>query len=266
MKKHLLIFALLATTFSFAQTEEEVFSSMVEAEMKAASNTMSFAANANTQNYDITYHKLEFTVNPANYFISGVVTTDFIAKQNMNTITFDLTNELTVSSVKQGNTTLTFTQNANDELVITLPSTLATGAASSVKITYSGAPSGENAAFTTSSHSGTPILWTLSEPYGAKDWWPNFQVLGQKADTTEMIITTPPAYYAGGMGLLTGIDSSGSDWTHHWQHNYPCPPYLVGTAVSNYWVYDQKIPVNNGLDSIAVLNYLYAEDSFVPIA
>src|SRR5690606_19244438 len=105
------------------------------------------------------------------------------------------------------------------------------------------------------------VLWTLSQPYGAKDWWPNFQALGQKADTTEMIITTPPGFRAGGMGLLTGIDSSGSNWIHHWQHNYPCPPYLVGTAVSDYWVYDQKIAVNNGLDSIAVLNYVYAEDS-----
>ena len=260
MKKHLLIFALLATTFSFAQTEEEVFSSMVEAEMKAASNTMSFAANANTQNYDITYHKLEFTVNPANYFISGVVTTDFIAKQNMNTITFDLTNELTVSSVKQGNTTLAFTQNANDELVITLPSTLATGAAGSVKITYSGAPSGENAAFTTSSHSGTPILWTLSEPYGAKDWWPCKQDLNDKANSIDVYITAPSQYVSVSNGLqVSSTTNTGGTKTTHFHHSYPIPAYLIAIAVTNYQIYNQLGGI--APNTFPIVNYIYPESA-----
>lgn len=259
MKNYFLIFALLASIFSFAQTEEDEFSRMVEAEMKAASGVMQFVANANTQNYDIIYHKLEFTVNPANYFISGVVTTDFTAKQNMNTVTFDLTDALTVSSVKQGNTSLMFTQNANDELVITLPSTLTTGSSTSVTITYSGAPASNNAAFTTSTHSGTPVLWTLSEPYGAKDWWPCKQDLNDKVNNIDVYITAPSQYVsvANGMQISSTNNGNGTKTTH-FHHNYPIPAYLIAIAVTNYQIYNQVGGI--APNTFPIVNYLYPEN------
>ena len=91
---------------------------IAESELKASSKLVNFQANPNTANYDITYHKLEFTINPNVYFITGKVTTTFKALSNMNTVTFDLSNQLTVSSVKLGTTNLTFSQNANAYLII----------------------------------------------------------------------------------------------------------------------------------------------------
>ena len=43
--------------------------------MKSAATTMNLQVNPNTQNYDITYHELRFTVDPNNAtpYISGVV-------------------------------------------------------------------------------------------------------------------------------------------------------------------------------------------------
>ena len=67
---------------------------------------------------------------------------------------------MAVSSVKSGATNLTFTQNANKELVITLPTTLTTGNFGTVEINYSGAPSTGEQAFTKSTHNGTPIIIT----------------------------------------------------------------------------------------------------------
>src|SRR6476620_6530751 len=104
MKKFALLFALLATYSGFSQTHDDDYHRMIEAEMKSASKTMNFRVNPNTQNYNVTYHKLEFTVNPAVYNISGIVTTNFTALSDMSTVTFDLTNQLTVSSVTQGAT------------------------------------------------------------------------------------------------------------------------------------------------------------------
>ncbi len=125
MKKTKLITLLLLTTvFAFSQTEKSNIASIAEAEMKSASKTINFAVNPNTQSYDVTYHKLEITVDPAVYFISGKVTTTFTALSNMNTVTFDLANELTVSLVKQGATNLVFSRNTNNELIITLPTCL----------------------------------------------------------------------------------------------------------------------------------------------
>ena len=68
MKNTYLFVFLFSTVILFAQGNT---SSIAEAEMKSASQMMAFASNPNTANYDVTYHKLEFTVNPSVFFISG---------------------------------------------------------------------------------------------------------------------------------------------------------------------------------------------------
>ncbi|ESU29078.1 M1 family metalloprotease precursor [Flavobacterium limnosediminis JC2902] len=260
MKKFALLFALLVTYTGFSQTHDEEYHRMIEAEMKSASKTMNFRINPNTQNYDITYHKLEFTVDPAVYFISGVVTTTFTAISNMSTVTFDLTNQLTVSSVKQGITNLTFVQNANNELVITLPATVTAGNSATVTITYSGAPATGEQAFTTSTHNGTPVLWTLSEPFGARDWWPCKQDLNDKVANMDVYITAPSAYTSVSNGLEQSQTINGANKTTHFHHDYPIPAYLVAIAATNYQVYNQQ----GGLGTTAspyfpIVNYIYPE-------
>lgn len=260
MKKFALLFTLLASFGVFSQAHDEDYHRMVEAEMKSASKTMNFRVNPNTQNYNVTYHKLEFTVDPAVYAISGVVTTNFTALADMTTITFDMTNELTVSSVMQGVSNLAFVQNANNELVITLPATLTTGNTSSVKITYSGAPSNDEQAFTTSTHSGSPILWTLSEPFGAKDWWPCKQDLNDKVESIDVFITAPSAYTSVSNGLQQSAIIGGANKTTHYHHGYPIPAYLIAIAVTNYQIYNQQ----GGLGTVPspffpIVNYIYPE-------
>ena len=57
----MLILLLLFTNLIFSQRIEN-FNDFVESEMKSASKVMNIAVNPNTSNYDITYHKLEFSV------------------------------------------------------------------------------------------------------------------------------------------------------------------------------------------------------------
>ena len=80
---------LIVSSLTFSQVNISDHSRMVEAEMKSASVLQSFAANPNTQNYDITYHELNFEVDPDDFFISGKVKTTFTALSNMNTVVFD---------------------------------------------------------------------------------------------------------------------------------------------------------------------------------
>lgn len=218
--------------------------------------------------------KLHFELDPAIRYISGFVDYSLLWANQPPVFRIDIGDAIKDSLRLAGDSAVVLLNRSGtpvvvsfvNQLEIQLPFTLQTNDTLQFRIYFKGTPFDDGnsfGSFRTATHgpNNRPVLWTLSQPYGAKDWWPNFQVLGQKADTTEMIITTPPGYRAGGMGLLKEIDSSGNHWIHHWQHNYPCPPYLIGTAVSDYWVYDQKVGVNNGLDSIAVLNYVYAEDS-----
>lgn len=261
MKKFALLFAFFVTCFGFSQTIEEKHSKMIEAERKSASKLMAFTANPNTQNYDITYHQLDLTVDPAVYFISGKVTSTYTALADMNTVTFDLANELTVSEVKQGATNLTFVQNGNNELVINLPATQASGTSNTVEITYSGAPPVNGfSAFAAETHNGTPVMWTLSEPFGAKDWWPCKQDLNDKISNVDIYVTAPANYTVAANGLEQSAIVNGTNKTTHFHHNYPIAAYLVAFAVTNYTVYNQQGGLGTAQSPFfPIINYIYPE-------
>lgn len=262
MRKTYLLLFLFSISFSFAQKEQEELNEIVNAEMKSASNLMAVAVNPNTLNYDVTYHKLEFTIDPAVYFISGKVTTTYTALANMNTVTFDLATEMVVTSVKIGTNNLIFTQNASDELVITLPSTQATGTSATIEIIYSGAPpSGGFGSFAATAHNGTPVLWTLSEPFGARDWWPCKQDLNDKINSIDVFITAPSQYIAVANGVEQSQVVNGANKTTHFHHNYPIPAYLICIAATNYTVYTQT--AGTAPNTFPIVNYIYPE-TFTP--
>lgn len=226
-------------------------------EKLAAEKRLAFKQNPNTFNYDITYQKLELTVNPEDYYISGTVTSQFVSTQNLQTVVFDLSHELTVSSVTQGGQVATFTQ-ANNELKIQLPQTVAAGTQGEVKITYAGEPPTENEAFTKSFHSGTPIVWTLSEPFGARDWWPCKQSLNDKIDAIDIYLTTPADMVAVANGLeQSQVNHTNGTKTTHFKHSYPIPAYLVAIAVTNYQLYNQT--AGTAPNTFPIVNYLYPE-------
>jgi len=269
MKTFFCLVIAIVPLFSFSQDYEKTFSSIREAEAKAALKKMYYRVNANTGNYDVKYHRLKFNVDPSVKFISGDVTTYFEAKENMNEITFDLADNMTVSQVLlRGNPglPLTFVQNTNNELVITLSSTQNAGVLDSLLISYSGIPI-ENTpgfgAFEQNSHNGDPIIWTLSEPYGALDWWPCKQDLNDKVDSIDVYITTPQfnptneEYVAVSNGLELSQRIEGPNKITRFKHRHPIPAYLIAIAVTNYEVYSHTVD-NNG-NPFDIINYVYPE-------
>jgi aminopeptidase N len=261
MKNIHLLLALFSISICFGQEEEITIESIAESEMKSATQLVNFVVNPNTLNYDITYHKLEFTVNPAVYFISGKVTTTYTALANMSTITFDFANELTASSVKRAGVPLTFVETATNELVITLPATQSIGTSDTIEITYSGVPpvNGFNA-FTTSTHGlNVPVLFTLSEPFGARDWWPCKQDLNDKINSIDVYVTAPLQY----VSVSNGIEPeapviNGTQKTTHFKHNYPIPAYLIAIAVTNYTVVSNQT-AGTAPNQFPIIDYVYPE-------
>ncbi len=259
MKKTYLVLLLFSIAFSFAQQQDKL-STIATAEMMSASNLMAVVSNPDTQNYDITYHKLEFTVDPAVYFISGKITTTYTALANMTSVVFDLANQLTVSSVVSNGQNLTFLQNGNNELVITLPATQVTGTAATVEITYSGAPpvNGFRAFTTEVRGTGSNTLYTLSEPFGARDWWPCKQDLNDKINSIDVYITAPSQYIAVSNGLEPEAPIvNGATKTTHFHHGYAIPAYLICMAVTDYTVYNQTAGVTP--NQYPIINYIYPE-------
>ena len=279
MKKSYLLIVLIPFFSALAQTGNKELEDIAQAEMKSASKRMNVVTNPDTYNYDVTYHKLEFTVDPADFYISGKVTTTYTALENMTTLVFDLAritddtdpnfgNQIEVSAVRKNNVDLTFTRN-DEELIITLPAVQTAGTSGTVEIVYAGAPAGSGfGSFITDNHDGTPVMWTLSEPFGARDWWPCKQDLNDKVSSIDVYITAPTTYTAVANGLQQSkVNNGNGTSTTHFHHGYAIPAYLVAFAVSNYQVYNQQ----GGLGTMAspffpIVNYMYPETAAANIA
>ncbi|MEO8732780.1 MAG: M1 family aminopeptidase [Flavobacteriales bacterium] len=214
-----------------------------------------------TRGFDMKYARCHWNLDPAVRYISGNVMSKFTAMVDLDQLVFDISDSLTIDSVSYHGSLIAFSQDGGNLLTISLPATIPTGAFDSVAVTYHGVPPNTGfGSFVTSQHNGTPIVWTLSEPYGARDWWPCKQDLNDKIDSMDTYITTADAYRAAGNGVLVDSASANGQTTWHWRERYPIDPYLVATAVTNYQV-DIRYAVIDG-DSIPMVTYAYPENFY----
>jgi len=262
--KFIKILYLLWPVIFFSQNNIDDLSN---SESEFAKKILSQKINLNTANYDLKYHRLDLDLDPEEAFISGVITSHFLALEDLDQITFDLSDNMQVQSVihLNSNANLSFTQTSTDELVIDLQSVQSQGALDSISVSYSGNPvSSGFGSFEQSNHDGDPIIWTLSEPYGAKGWWPCKQDLNDKVDSIDVYINTPTHnpdnedYIAVSNGLEISQIINNNIKTTHFKHNYPIPAYLIAVAVTNYEIYSHEVS-NNG-NPFEIVNYVYPED------
>lgn len=235
---------------------------LIEQERKAGENRALLRAGSRAlNNYDIKYHRLEWKVDPAVQDITGKVTTYFVPTSSILQMEFDLTVMLTVDSVVYHGSIVPATQLTGDILQVDMPGTLAAGVLDSVSVYYQGAPPTGTGmgAFATSTHAGVPVMWTLSQPYGAKDWWPCKQDLQDKIDSIDVFITHPSVYRASSNGILVSETPMGSFTLTHWKHRSPIAAYLIAMAVTNYVVYTHSVPFDT--TNTQIINYIYPEDS-----
>ncbi|NNF83269.1 MAG: T9SS type A sorting domain-containing protein, partial [Flavobacteriaceae bacterium] len=159
---------------------------------------------------------------------------------------------------------LSFSQNTDDELVITLAQVQNQGVLDSLTVRYSGSPmSAGFGSFEQTTHNGDPIIWTLSEPYGAKSWWPCKQDLIDKVDSIDVFITTPQfnptseEYFSVSNGVEQSQTLDSGNKTTHFKHKYPIPAYLIAIAATNYEIFTQQVD-NNG-NPFDIVNYVFPE-------
>ena len=249
--------------FTWAQQIDHSHQQMVHRERANALSRMLRQPLANTGNYDVKFHRLELTISSMNSRnLSGTVTTYFVPNQNISTIEFDFTDAMNVQSVTQRGTALTFSQ-SNNKLIINFSGSQANGVLDSLSITYNGnVPSTGLDSYVLDQHAGVPIIWTLSEPYGAKDWWPCKQDLIDKADSVDVVLHYPASVGGETMigvsnGLLTSESTSGGVKTSVWKHRYPIAAYLVAFAITNYTKFSQTAGL---VQHFPIDNYTYPEN------
>ncbi len=261
MKKLKLILLFTIITLSvFAQKPDFDFFDKIAFEEK--SHFIKKSAFVESQNYaltDFVYQKMEWEINPDVLYIKGVVTTWFKSKtQNLNEIEFDLYSSMIVDSVVYNNQELTFSH-IQDKIIITLPESLNEGQLDSVSVYYQGIPNNSGFdAFSKTVHNNVPNIWTLSEPYGAMEWWPCKQSLVDKIDSIDIIVTCPEEFKTASIGVLVSETVSNEFRTMHWKHHFPIATYLVAISVTNYVSYSDFLELDDGRN-IEILNYVYPE-------
>ncbi len=216
------------------------------------------------KDYDIIYHRLSLNIDPRQRQMSGCVTSYLKPiTSNFNKIYFDLSDSLAVDSVLFHGVNTAF-NHINSSLGISLNSTIPIGQLDSISVYYSGDPTGNPARSyereSGRANSAAPIIWTLSQPYGAMEWWPCKQSLYDKIDSLDMEITIPKGNKAAGIGVLVSVkEKTDSTQTYCWKHRYPITTYLVATAVTNYDSFSDWVTFKNG-DSLEILNYIFPEN------
>lgn len=224
-----------------------------------ANNNFIESITSASNNYDVKYYRCEWEVNPAVRYIAGKVTLYFVMTSPGNNIQLDLMSTLVVDSVKQRNVVLT-KQHSSNTLSLDFPVTINAGVLDSVSVFYRGVPPNNGfGSFETTTHAGIPVMWSLSEPYGSRDWWPCKNGLDDKADSIDIIITAPAQYKAASNGLLQSeiLIAGGTKKMTHWKHRYPIASYLVCFAVTNYTVFNNSVLL--GTTTLPMQTYCYPE-------
>ena len=262
MRKAALFVCLFVSGLLHAQVtfHDKDLMDIVKEERDSHTGKLLQTAPESTSNYDVKWYRCSWNIDPGIREISGNVTTLFIpVRQVTDSLVFDMNLALTVDSVMYHNHPLTWSH-TSDLLTIRFSFSLPLEVADSVTVYYHGVPPDNGSgSFVQSSHNGTPVIWTLSEPYGASDWWPCKNGLTDKADSIDIFIRTPSAYKTASNGILVSATPEGPHNVYHWKHRYPIAAYLVCLAVTNYAEYTQKVPF--GPDILNVVNFVYPEDS-----
>jgi aminopeptidase N len=223
---------------------------------KKMKGSQSYAA----QNIDITYTRMQWNINPTVTYISGVVTPYFTTLESLYQINLEKDTNLIVDSIVYHGQNINYADSADYLMNIYFPGVIVNNAMDSLSIYYHGVPSSSGfGSFVKSTHNGEPIIWTLSEPYGAREWWPCKNDLSDKIDSIDVIVSCPKGNRAASNGLLVKETHTATTSTYHWRHRHPIATYLVAIAVTNYAVYSDYANLTNG--TVEVLNYVFPEDS-----
>ena len=220
------------------------------------------ASREDDANIDLIHYEFKWHVDPAVYQLSGSAAVTFKpVVEDLTQFMLELGKDMQIDSILSEGVKQAFTRVGDFQVNIFHGVGMKKDQLYTFTIHYHGAPaSGGLGSFIKDNHSGVPVIWTLSEPFGARDWWPCKNGLTDKIDSIDVIITTPSTYKAASNGVLVNeVANADTTTTFHWQHRYAIAPYLVAIAVTNYERYTDMVPLSDGTQ-LPMINYVYPEN------
>ena len=219
--------------------------------------------NQNQEKIDIKFYELNLDIDFNSSRLRGSVTVKgVIGNIYPDFIELDLYNNMTVDSILQNNIPILYLHE-NDMLKIPISDiTLNDENLFSLTIFYQGTPDHCGAGgFKFDEHQNIGHVWTLSEAYCARSWWPCKDDPSDKADSVNIIVSVPiePAYIVASNGLLSSTTINNNKKTYFWKERYPITTYLVSLAIYPYtkWVDQYVSPISS--DTMLIEHYVFPD-------
>ncbi|MES2587429.1 MAG: M1 family aminopeptidase [Bacteroidota bacterium] len=268
--KFILFLSVFASTTLFSQKEKFSCANIKAKNKSLKSNTLTLDQIAETERYDVNFYHLDLNMTNLSTAISGTVEIHGFAKENLDSVCFELFNSYNISDLKFNGNTVPFGRNLS---AIKVPVNLLTGEHFIISVSYDGvAPTASTnplgGAGLTNDDSpswGNQVTWSLSEPFSAFEWFPCKQSLKDKADSVYVNITVPSTCKAGSNGVLVNeIDLGNGTTKFMWKHRFPIDYYLVSVAVAEYVDYTVFANPVGAVNPIPIQNYIYNNPGTLP--
>ena len=210
---------------------------------------------------DIHYYGISINIDFEIEEINGsVIINGSVGMDQPDSIQLDFADQMTVDSVKYFGEEWTY-HHENDKINIPVPeATIPEGYDFSLEVFYHGHPPSTGfGSFNFDEHMNIDHIWTLSEPYGSRTWWPCKDDPSDKADSADIVIIVPSEQIAVSNGILIQEEDLGDGRKkYHWSERYPICTYLVSVTTYPYTVwYDQYIGLNG--DTLPLEYYVYPD-------
>ena len=242
-------------------------STMCSKRNKKANTTKSAALSvdqiAESERYDVHFYSLDVTMNNIQTNIGGTGEIHAFANEDMDSALFELHSNHAISQIRVNSLPVLYSRVGT---AIKVPVYALEGESFIISIDYSGVPptsastpfGGGGMTYDTSPSWGNHVVWSLSEPFSAYEWWPCKQSLRDKADSCQIKITVPDTCKAGSNGLLEQIVPVGGGFSRYeWKHRHPIDYYLVSVAVAKYIDYTVYANPVGAPNPIMIQNYIY---------
>ncbi|MBN2183792.1 MAG: T9SS type A sorting domain-containing protein [Candidatus Krumholzibacteriota bacterium] len=211
--------------------------------------------------YDVIHYDITIAVNSSTHQVEGrVLMTLLSLAEGLDRIDIDADEVLNILSVSIPGEPSPIVSRQTDMITVNLSSALLAGEELQIEIIYDGFPAdASNRGFYFSSAYGSPVIYTLSQPWSARTWYPCKDYPDDKA-LFDIAIDVEPDLFAASNGEYIG-ESDTTHWgspykKYRWRENYPMANYLFSLAVSDYVRLDDYF-VYAPEETMLVTNYVY---------
>ncbi len=176
--------------------------------------------------YDVVHYTIDVAINPTARIVEGSVTARVTPVAGMlGVVELDADNALTISGARRAiGDTLEWTRSSG-LVAIDAPAGVFPGDTVDIEILYSGSPgSAVDPGLFFSNAAGYPLIYSLSEPWSARGWWPCKDYPDDKA-TFDLYFSVPVPLFATSNGTYLGYTDE-TRWSapyrrYHWREDYP---------------------------------------------